>query len=277
MKIIRLLLAICSCLTLGACALLSEPDGPEAAVCGWIKEPLVFALWSHTAGKPHPEWAKHFPSAEAVTYTTKDGHILSGYKLRSTATNGAVLGTLLVAQGNAMLSDRVLGSLSYISEAGLDVYIFDYRGYGNSEGRSRLKAIVGDYREMADHLTVSPGGKKFLYGISFGGIVMMNVIGAGGAYDRAVIDSAPSRLSDHGCPTTYDPVENVPADASRIMFIAGKKDVVVPLEDSGELMRRARAQGARTEIKNNYAHPFMDGDAETQRSRLDLIREFMQD
>jgi hypothetical protein len=272
---IRLRLSACLLSMAGGCAVLGESPDPESSVCGWIKEPLVFAMWSHLAGKPAPDRAVRVPNAEAIAYRTRDGRILNGYKLRSTAAGGAVVGRLLVAQGNAMLSDQLLPSLTGFSDAGLEVYIFDYRGYGNSEGRRRLKAMVGDYREMAGELIAPTGGKRFLYGISFGGLIVLNAINAGTPYDRAVVDSTPSRVSNLGCPEQYDPVANLPSDASRVLLVVGEHDTVVSIADSEELVSRGRTLGARTEVRSDYAHPFMDRDGETHKSRLDLIRSFL--
>lgn len=270
-------LSACLTVLLGGCASAGNSPDPEVSVCGWPKEAFVFMMWSRFAGKPDPGRAAAVPNAEATTFRTRDGRVLRGYKLKSTAPDGVAAGTLLVAQGNAMLADQLLTSLTGFAEAGLDVYIFDYRGYGASEGRRRLQAIVGDYREMADALIASTGGKRLLYGISFGGVVMLNVIGAGAAYDRAVIDSTPSRVSGLGCPVQYDPVVSLPDDASRMLLIAGERDTVVPVRDSAEMVERAATQGARTEVRADYAHPFMDRDSDTHRARLELIRDFLLD
>lgn len=275
MRGVRLLLSACLLSMVGGCAMLGESQNPESSVCGWIKEPLVFAMWSHLAGEPDRDRAAHVPNAEAISHRTKDGRILRGYKLKSTATGEAIVGRLLVAQGNAMLSDQLLSSLTGFSDTGFEVYIFDYRGYGNSEGRRRLKAMVTDYREMASDLLASTDGRRLLYGISFGGVIVLNVIGGGAEYDRAVIDSAPSRISKLGCPEQYDPVANLPSDASKMLLVVGEHDTVVSIADSEELVSRGKALGARTEVRSDFAHPFMDQDGDTHRSRLDLIRSFL--
>lgn len=270
-----LVVSACLMAISGGCTSPGDSRATEVSVCGWIKEPTVFALWSRLAGAPEPGRAGHVPNAAAITFKTKDDRILSGYKLSSTKPGGAIVGRLLVAQGNAMLSEQLLPSLTGFADAGVEVYIFDYRGYGKSEGKPRLKAIVSDYREMADQLPSPPIGKRFLYGISFGGIVVLNVIGSGATYDRVVIDSTPSRISTRGCPRAFDPLENLPSDTSRMLLIAGQKDTVVPLRDSEDLVTRARNLGARTEVRAEYAHPFMDTDGEIQRSRLELIKSFL--
>lgn len=259
----------------GGCASLAASEYGESSVCGWIKEPFVFAMWSRLAGKPEPQRAERLANAEAVVHVTRDGRQLHGYRLGSTAADGAVVGRLLVAQGNAMLSDRLLASLATFSAAGIEVYIFDYRGYGRSEGRRRLTAIVGDYRELAERFAPRAGGKRFLYGISFGGIVVSNVIGAGTEFDRVVIDSTPSRISTSGCPVAVDPVENLPDDASRMLIVAGGQDRVVTLRDAQELVDGARRRGGRTEVRAEFAHPFMDRDLAIHRRRLEMIQAFL--
>ena len=260
---------------LGGCASLGDTPYAESSVCGWIKEPFVFTMWSRLAGKPEPQRAESLANAAEVVHVTRDGRQLHGYRLTSTRADGATVGRLLVAQGNAMLSDRLLASLATFSAAGLEVYIFDFRGYGRSEGRRRLKAIVGDYRELAERFASREDGKRFLYGISFGGIVMANVIGDGTEFDRLVIDSTPSRISTSGCPVAVDPVENLPDDASRILIVAGGQDRIVTVQDAQELVNGALRRGGRAEVRSEFAHPFMDRDITVHRNRLEMIRAFL--
>ncbi len=254
---------------------MAEPENPEKSVCGSLKEPFVFWMWSSVAGKPSTEAANRVPNAEPVAHRTKDGRLLRGYKLSSTHPEGAVFGSVLVAQGNAMLADQLLSTLADFSQAGIEAYIFDYRGYGNSEGKRRLKAIVSDYIEIFDSIDSSTQGRRFLYGISFGGIVLLNVIGSGISFDRAVIDSAPSRVSNRGCPEEYDPVVNFPKDGSRFLMVAGELDKVVPLKDSQELIDLAKTRGSRVETRSDFAHPFMDFNIRVHRARIELIRSFL--
>lgn len=275
MQIFRLVLAALFLVTTATSALATESEQLEESVCGSIQEPFVFWMWSNAAGRPNPEAASRIPNAEPVTHKTKDGRLLRGYKLRSTAAAGAVVGFVLVAQGNAMLADQLLSSLTNFSQAGIEVYVLDYRGYGNSEGERRLKAMVSDYQELFDRIGASTQGKRFLYGISFGGVVLLNVVRSGIAFDRVVIDSTPSRVSNMGCPEKYDPVVNFPKEGSRFLLVAGVQDKVVPIENSQELIDLARTRGSRIEVRPDYAHPFMDSDIRIHRARLELIRSFL--
>jgi alpha-beta hydrolase superfamily lysophospholipase len=258
-------------------ALPAAAENLEESVCGSFREPFAFWMWSRAAGKPSSEAARQLANAEAISHTTADGRVLRGFRLRSTATANKANGFVLVAQGNAMLADQLLSSLTIFSQAGIEAYVFDYRGYGRSAGSPRLKAIVSDYREIFHRVATSREGKRLLYGISFGGIVLLNVIGSGIAFDRVVIDSTPSRVSNFGCPEGYDPIANLPADASRFLFVAGEDDQVVPVKDSREIIDLARSRGGHIEIRQGYAHPFMDSDSRVHRARLELIRSFLSD
>lgn len=270
MRTFGFILATLVLITSTASVMATESENLEESVCGSIQEPLTFWLWSNAAGQPNPAAARLVPNAEPQVHKTRDGRLLRGYRLKSTAPGGAVL----VAQGNAMLADQLLSSLTSFAQVGIEVYLFDYRGYGHSDGKRRLKAMVSDYQELFNNLSAATPGKHFLYGISFGGIVLLNVIGTGIAFDRGVIDSTPSRISNFGCPPQYDPVVNFPEDGSRLLLIAGEQDTVVTRQDSQELINLAKSRGSRTVVRPDYAHPFMDTDSRIHRARLELIRSF---
>lgn len=256
---------------LAACAGIGHQEvNVEESVCGVIKEPVVFWLWNRCAGKPNPVLAQGVKGAEAISYKTADGRTLRGYRLIGKAVDGQAPASVLVAQGNAMLSDQLLDVMSRVSDAGIEVLIFDYRGYGQSEGLRRLKAITSDYTEIFEKLVPKDGRRRLLYGISFGGIVVANVIGAGVEFDRAVIDSAPSRLSNYGCEPRYDAVLNLPDDASRIMVIAGARDRVVKPGDSRELITTVAQRGGKAVYRQEFSHPFMDA-SDSHQIRMDLI------
>jgi alpha-beta hydrolase superfamily lysophospholipase len=257
-----------------ACALPGGPsDNLEETVCGWFKERAAFAAWSMAAGRPNPDAWRSVPGSLPVTHKTRDSRVLRGYKI--SRTGAAANGFVLVAQGNAMLADQLLHDLGALADRGKDVYIYDYRGYGASEGKRRLKAIVSDYRDIFDTLSSNPKDQKLLYGISFGGIVLLNVIGRGAQFHRAVIDSSPSRISHMGCPEPYDPVLNLPSDSSGLMIISGEKDTVVPPEDMRELISTARLRGAQTVVSAEFAHPFMDAERTVHEQRQKMIADFL--
>jgi pimeloyl-ACP methyl ester carboxylesterase len=251
-----------------------ESPNLERSVCGF-KEALAFWLWSRAAGAPDPSRVTGLPNVEDVALTTLDGRILRGYKLVSTSSQRDAdrpRGYLLVAQGNAMLADQIIGRFQAFTRDGYDVYIFDYRGYGRSQGRRRLTAILSDYGEIIDHLDAQGYLERRFYGMSFGGIVLLNALEGKPGRHRLVIDSTPSRLSDYGCPATYDPVNRLPEDGSNVLMITGLQDRVVTPKHSAELLAMAGARGATVIRDAELGHPFMD--ARTDR-RLQSVRSFL--
>lgn len=251
-----------------------ESPDLERSVCGF-KEPLAFWLWSRAAGGPDPSRVAGLPNVEEVSLTTLDGRTLRGYKLVSTLAQGdahSPRGYLLVAQGNAMLADQIIGRFQAFAEAGYDVYIFDYRGYGRSQGRRRLTAILSDYGEIIDYLDAQTYSERRFYGMSFGGIVLLDALKGKAGSRRLVIDSTPSRLSDYGCPGTHDPVNTLPEDGSDLLIITGLQDRVVTPKHSAELLAVAGTRGATVLQDAELGHPFMDG--RTGR-RLQSVRSFL--
>ena len=267
----------CLLVLLGGCVTTSTApradDKPEQAVCNVLLEPLAFWLWQRAAGPPRLDATVLPPHVEAIEHRTRDGRRLSGYRLR--ASTPEPKGFLLVAQGNATLAEQLLEHLRAYSDHGYEVYVYDYRGYARSEGKRRLKAIVSDYQEIFAVLSQARPGERLLYGMSFGGIVLLNVIGSGAVFDRAVVDSTPSFVSNYGCPQQYDPIANLPTDGARLLLIAGDRDRVVPATDSAELLAAGAARGARAVRSPDYAHPFMDKDPLVRRQRVQLIQSFL--
>ena len=254
-------------------------DDYERTVCGALTERIAFAVWSAAADSPHPDAWRNVAGATPVTHRASDGRTLRGFRisppegLQTTRRAGFVL----LVQGNAMLADQLLDALAPFAARGLDAYVYDYRGYGRSEGRRRLKAIVEDYRDILASLRASAGGASvYLYGVSFGGLVVLNLIGRGAQFDRAVIDSAPSRVSQYGCPESFDPVRNLPDAASALLIISGVRDSVVSAADQAELRAAAAARGARVVLHEEFAHPFMDRDPALRAERVALVHDFLE-
>lgn len=250
----------------------------EQSVCG-LKEPFIFWLWSSMAGSANVERLAGLRNVEDISFVTKDNRILRGYKLKASTREKQVSspkGYLLVLQGNAILADQILDEFTHFASAGFDVYIYDFRGYGRSDGKRRLKAIVSDYIEIITRLNSSDYNRHLIYAMSFGGIAFMNGYEMLTKLDRIIIDSTPSRLSNYGCPPKYDPVNHLPEDCSHFMFIVGQNDGVVTPSMSQELVKNARQCSARIVSDEEFAHPFMDREQSVHRRRMKIIEEYMQ-
>jgi len=270
-SLILALATVVACSTPGpGPAMAGEPD-PEASVCGALREPLAFWAFRHGAGNVQAGRVAGIADIERIAYTTRDGRQLGGYRLRVPAASGY----LLVAQGNATLVEQIARELQTFRRLDVDIYLYDYRGYGLSEGKSRLRAIVEDYREIIASLNAQPYRRRLLYGMSMGGVILLNAVGATGDYTALVVDSSPSRISRYGCPKIYDPVRQLPPDSSRILVIGGERDRVVPIAQVEELMRIAQSRGAQVLRHPQLAHPFMDASADLHQSRFQAVADFL--
>ena len=107
---------------------------------------------------------------EDVYLTTSDGVRINAWFLKNPKANS----TLIFAHGNAgNMGDRLI-KVKFFYELGLNVLIFDYRGYGNSEGSPTEKGVYLDAQAAYDYLK-SRGdvdmARVIVYGASLGGIV----------------------------------------------------------------------------------------------------------
>lgn len=201
-----------------------------------------------------------------------DGVILRGYKISSYLDHfPKPHGYILFAQGKASLAQKMIYILEKLSEKGFDVYVFDYRGCGESEGESLFLDIFWDYREIIAHLNEQNYQGRFLYGISMGGLVLLNATYNSVEYDAIVIDSTPSEMY-LSCSNNFHPYQKLPLDKSRLMCISGMKDEVVPMEEMNLLF--AEAKGAHLLRHPVLGHPFLDG-SPTYIIRIPKIVEFL--
>ena len=251
---------------------MTEEAKLETSVCGFVREPLAFWMFRRAAGSPDARRLAGIRDIERIHLETLDKRTLGGYRLRA---SGIPKGYLLVAPGNAMLADQIMGELQIFRDRGFDVYVYDYRGYGLSGGSSRLNAIVSDYHEIVAHLNRQDYRRRALYGMSMGGVILLNAIGESKDFSALVVDSSPSRISPLGCPEQYDPVNHLPADSSRIKIIAGGRDRVVRPEEMQELLLAAKFRGAQVVQRAEFAHPFQDATAAIHRRRMQDVADFI--
>jgi pimeloyl-ACP methyl ester carboxylesterase len=156
-----------------------------------------------------------------------------------------------------MLSDQIVTDLTFLTPLNFDVFIYDFRGYGQSNGTSRFRAIINDYVELVASLNGQGYSKKVLLGISFGGVILANVIGRGAKFDAVIFDSVPA--SNPGkCPSERDSIKNIPQNASNIGMILGEQDKVVRPSEYEPLSDIIQQNGGVKRKLGTLAHPFQD-------------------
>jgi fermentation-respiration switch protein FrsA (DUF1100 family) len=111
------------------------------------------------------------PAYEDVTIATEDGERLHAWWIPAA---GRPVGHVLFCHGNGgNIGDRVLHA-ALLHHAGLDVLLFDYRGYGRSTGRASEEGTYRDARAARATLLARPEvdpGHVLYVGESLGGAV----------------------------------------------------------------------------------------------------------
>lgn len=111
---------------------------------------------------------------EDIYFKTRDHLTLNGWLFK----NPHAQSTIIFAHGNAgNMSDRIF-KIKFFYGLGLNVFIFDYRGYGKSEGRPSEAGIyldaqaAYDYIQSQGHVNME---RIILYGASIGGTVVIDL------------------------------------------------------------------------------------------------------
>ena len=112
---------------------------------------------------------------EEIYFETSDKKTLNGWFIAHDKSKS----TLIFCHGNAGNISHRLEKISMFYSLGLNVFIFDYRGYGKSQGTPSESGLYEDAEAAYDYLTrerrVSSKDGIILYGESIGGIVAIDL------------------------------------------------------------------------------------------------------
>ncbi len=113
-------------------------------------------------------------SYEEVTLRTTDGVRLAAWYVPADAARG----TVLFCHGNAGNMSHRVGTIAILNRLRMNVLLFDYRGYGASEGSPSEAGTYRDAETAWRHLVQQRGvapGDLILHGRSLGGAVAAQV------------------------------------------------------------------------------------------------------
>jgi len=230
----------------------------------------VFFLFACTSFffKPGKEFVSN-PEVQAlaprdVFFRSSDGTKLHGWFFRGQGERHR--GTILVCHGNVEnLSTHVKLDL-YLIRGGYDLFIFDYRGYGRSEGETTIGGIHRDAEAALETLLGMPGMEQervIVYGKSLGAAVSIHLAATTPNRDRIKALVVESAFADYRMKAREEIVHNygwvvqyplslfVNNDYSPLKFIAkvspipvlilhGDQDKIVPVEHGRLLFAEAR-------------------------------------
>ena len=236
----------------------------------WSAVALLASLLAGCAGlfflpEPGHRWdpADADIDYENVWFEADDGIPLHGWLLPAEEPRG----TVLFLHGNAENISTHIGAVYWLPDAGFNVFMPDYRGFGLSGGRPDFQGVHRDARAALAHLARRDDidtGRIAVFGQSLGGAVAISTVARHGAdfdVQALVADSAFSsyrgiareKLSEFwltwpaqwplslGIDDTFSPERHIPAVSPiPTLLIAGDADVVVPAHHSHALYSAAR-------------------------------------
>jgi fermentation-respiration switch protein FrsA (DUF1100 family) len=195
---------------------------------------------------------------ESVQFTSADGTRLSGWFLpaEGRANPREAKGTVVHFHGNAQNMSTHWRFVAWLPRQDYNVFVFDYRGYGQSEGKPEPKGVFEDSSAALDYVRsrndVDPG-KLLVFGQSLGGTNAIAVVGSGNraGVKAAAIEStfysysaiANDKLRGAGLLVSDDyAASRYVAAVSPIplLLIHGTADQVIPLAHSRHLLADAR-------------------------------------
>jgi fermentation-respiration switch protein FrsA (DUF1100 family) len=197
---------------------------------------------------------------------TKDGKHISAWYIPAEKSRGV----LLFCHGNAgNIADR-LESILIFHELRLDVLLFDYRGYGTSEGSPNEKGTYLDAEAAWEYLVNEkniPPEKIVLFGESLGSAIAAHVAlkhKVGGLIVESGFTSIPDmgRLSFPYLPVSllsrfrYSTIDIIDKIKAPKLFIHSSQDEIVPYEYGVTLYEKAREPKEFIQIKGSHNEGF---------------------
>lgn len=200
---------------------------------------------------------------EEVYFPAADGTQLHGWFIPGRGDD-----TLVWFHGNAgNISNRVYNIMLLYQHVGANVFIFDYRGYGRSEGKPSEKGLYSDGEGALEYLRSRDDidyDRLALFGRSLGGCVVAELamrhrvkaviiessftsVDAMAHHNRpAIAFFIPSRLL---VKSRFESLAKMPRIHSPVMIVHGDRDITVPIRMGRELFDAANEPKRFYEIK----------------------------
>lgn len=204
---------------------------------------------------------------EPLSLKTVDGETLDGWYIPAPNARGS----LLFFHGNAGNISHRLDSIAIFHRLGLNVLIFDYRGYGRSTGKPSEQGTYRDAEAAWHHLLEQrgvPPGEVLLFGRSLGGSVatwLATQVEPAGLIVESSFTSVPamgaelypwlpvrwlSRLK-------YDSEALIGSVKAPVLVIHSAQDEIIPFHHGQALFEAAAEPKSMLEISGGHNDGFM--------------------
>jgi len=204
---------------------------------------------------------------EAVRFRSDDGTLLSGWFIPAVgrADPRQAKGTVIHLHGNAQNMSAHWRFVAWLPRQDYNVFVFDYRGYGESEGKPFSRGLFEDSRSAIAYVRARPDAdptRLLVFGQSLGGTQAIAAVGSGQRdgvravaiestfYSYSSIASDKVRGAGLLVGDTHAASKYVSAIAPiPVLFIHGTDDLVIPFSHSQRLFDEAREPKRLVEVK----------------------------
>lgn len=199
---------------------------------------------------PDDDWKLDGLEHEDVHFTASDGTKLHGWYIPHPQPKAVVL----FAHGNAgNITHRELLLRAMHNRLKLSVLIFDYRGYGHSEGSPTERGVLDDARAARTWLAQKTGLKEtdlVLMGESLGGAVAVDLAADGGARGL-ILENTFTSLPEVGAyhyswlpvrlfmRSKLDSLSKIGKYHGPLLMVHGNSDTIVPIAFGRRLFEAA--------------------------------------
>jgi len=216
---------------------------------------------------------------ENVFFKTSDGQQLNGWFIPA----GEGSDTILFSHGNAGNLSHRIDKLIFFHQLGLNVFIYDYRGYGKSQGWPSERGLYLDVQAAYDYLRSRgiPAEKIIGFGESIGGAVTID-LATQRSLKAMILENTFSSMKD--MVKLYYPIVPPQILASRFdskmkiasvavpkLIVQSVNDEIVPFKLGKELFDAAEPPKEFLEIHGSHNESFFESEDLIQSK----LREFL--
>jgi fermentation-respiration switch protein FrsA (DUF1100 family) len=242
---------------------------------GWLyqQQPAMIFFPIKDLVETPEDWGLEY---ENVTLKTKDDIKLHGWFIpRQGATR-----TLLFFHGNAGNISHRRESVMIFHQLGLNVFIFDYRGYGNSQGKPSESGLFSDAMAAWHYLEHEKGLARqqvIIFGRSLGGSVAANL--AATMQPRGLIlESTFSSAKDMAkvifpilsriIPLRFEfnTVERIKHVTSPLLVVHSTEDDIIPFKLGEKVYRAANQPKYLIKIHGDHNYGFLLSQADYEQA-----------
>jgi len=194
---------------------------------------------------------------EDVFFKSADGTKLHGWFMPSIRGVEKAKGTVVFSHGNTGSLANHLGFVDWLMRANYNVLLYDYRGFGKSEGKITRKGIIEDVQAAFTYIVSrkdvditklvsfshSLGGAKSITALAikpFKGVCAV-IVDSGFASYR---DIARQKAGEMGAKLTTDELSAIDyvdkIAPVPLLFVHGERDRVVPISHGEKLFQKAK-------------------------------------